>query len=131
MAIDQPGSYVLSATLRGYHVRESPFNVTAGSGFFSDHLAQPKAHAASPNRVKDPLKTSDQAVGTIAQQHARALHAIERSNELAPCRRVSAALLHVVAHASLESGGRTKRPIGRNAGETHEASSQGQAVDGD
>ncbi len=36
----QPGSYVLSVTLRGYHIKESPFNLVAGSGFFSDVLAE-------------------------------------------------------------------------------------------
>lgn len=35
----QPGSYVLSVTLKGYHIKESPFNIVAGSGFFSDVLA--------------------------------------------------------------------------------------------
>ena len=30
--IEQPGSYVLSATLKGYHIRDSPFNLVAGSG---------------------------------------------------------------------------------------------------
>ena len=40
--VAQPGSYVLSVTLKGYHVRESPFNLVAGSGFFSDVLAQHK-----------------------------------------------------------------------------------------
>ena len=70
--VDQPGSYVLSVTLKGYHVRESPFNITAGSGFFSDHLAQHKEPPSSPNNLE--------ASGTIAQQHARSLTAIERQN---------------------------------------------------
>jgi len=35
----QPGSFVLSVTLKGYHIKESPFNIVAGSGFFSDVLA--------------------------------------------------------------------------------------------
>jgi hypothetical protein len=35
----QPGSYVLSVTLKSYHIKESPFNIVAGSGFFSDVLA--------------------------------------------------------------------------------------------
>ena len=34
--IPRPGSYVLSVTLKGYHIKESPFNIVAGNGSFSD-----------------------------------------------------------------------------------------------
>ena len=55
---------------KGYHIRESPFNLVAGSGFLSDHLAQHKEPPTSPQN----------AGVTIAAQHARELKHLERSN---------------------------------------------------
>ena len=49
--ISAPGSYVLSVTLKGFHIRESPLNLVAGSGFFSDHLAQHREPPSAPNNV--------------------------------------------------------------------------------
>lgn len=60
---------------RRYHIRDSPFNLVAGSGFFSDHLAQLPDAAVSGGGL---TPSEQQASGTIAKQHAQALSHLER-----------------------------------------------------
>ncbi len=46
--LTKPGSYVLSVTTRGYHIKDSPFNLVSGDAKLTDHLAQPRRALAEP-----------------------------------------------------------------------------------
>ena len=52
----------LHTLLQGYHIKESPINLVAGSGFFSDHLAQHKEPPSAPGNVD-----------LLTERHARGL----------------------------------------------------------
>jgi len=64
--VTKPGSYVLSVTLRGYHIRESPFNLVAGSGFFSDVLAEHNMEHMQPSRADAPSDRRPSVAASIA-----------------------------------------------------------------